>query len=92
MFSIIFGCLARNEEDLEKAKESYRLFCRVLGKKDKNTIDVLCNIGTIYAWIEMNNEAMTNYKECYSISCNVLGKDHPDTIMLKEYIDSIYIH
>ena len=77
---------------MEKAKESYRRFCRVLGKKNKNTIDALCNIGAINTWLGNDDEAFAIYKECYSLSCKVLGEDHPDTIMLKEYIDSIYIH
>lgn len=88
MFSIILGCLTRYEETLEKAKENCRQFCRVLGKNNKNTIDALCNIGTINTWLGNDDEALAIYKKCYSLNCKVLGKDRPDTKTLELYMES----
>ena len=89
MVSVFLGRLERFDEALEKAKESYKRFCRILGKKNKRTIDALCNIGTIHTWLGMKDDALESYKECYNLSRKVLGKDHPDTLTIKEYIDSI---
>ena len=88
MVSVFLGCLVRYEEALDKAKESYKRFCRILGKKNKKTIDALCNIGTIHTWLGMDDDALFNYKECYNLSCKVFGEDHPDTLTVKEYIEA----